>query len=66
VASAAIGLGLAAVLLPRAKSLVGIASMPAVVVTAGLVCALLLGLIAGAAPALRASRLQVVDALAGR
>jgi putative ABC transport system permease protein len=66
VVSAAIGLGIAAALLPRAKSLVGIASMPTAVVTAGLVCALLLGLIAGAAPALRASRLQVVDALAGR
>lgn len=66
VVSAAIGLGIAAVLLPRAKSLVGIASMPTVVVTAGLLCALLLGLIAGAAPALRASRLQIVDALAGR
>lgn len=66
VVSAAIGLAAAAALLPRAQSLVGVASMPPVVIAAGLACALALGLIAGAAPALRASRLQVVDALAGR
>jgi ABC-type antimicrobial peptide transport system permease subunit len=40
--------------------------MPWIVAGAGLGCAVLLALVAGAAPALRASRLQVADALAGR
>ncbi|HTE42427.1 MAG TPA: ABC transporter permease [Steroidobacteraceae bacterium] len=66
VVSAAIGLAMAAALLPQARSLVGIASMPPIVITAGFMCALVLGLMTGAAPAMRASRLRVVDALAGR
>jgi putative ABC transport system permease protein len=64
--AAAIGLTIGAALLPRARSLVGIASMPSSVAVVGLACALVLALVAGAAPALRASRLRVVDALAGR
>lgn len=66
VVSAAIGLAIGGALLPFARSLVGIASMPASVAVAGLVCALLLALVAGAAPAVRGSRLRVADALAGR
>ncbi len=66
VVSAAIGLAIATALLPHARSLVGVETMPRAVIAAGLLCALLLGLVAGAAPALRASRLRVVDALAGR
>jgi putative ABC transport system permease protein len=66
VVAAAIGLAIGAALLPQARSLVGIASMPPSVAVAGLGCALLLALVAGAAPALRGSRLRVVDALAGR
>jgi len=64
--SAAIGLAVGAALLTPARSLIGIARIPLIVVAAGLACALLLALIAGAAPALRGARLQVVDALAGR
>jgi putative ABC transport system permease protein len=62
--AAAIGLALAAVLLPQARALVGAAHVPLNVVAAGLGCALLLAVIAGAVPALRGARLQVVDALA--
>jgi putative ABC transport system permease protein len=65
-AAAAIGLAIGAALLPRARALVGIASMPPSVAVGGLACALVLALVAGAAPAVRASRLRVVDALAGR
>lgn len=64
--AAAIGLAIGAALLPVARALIGIARMPLVVVLVGFGCATLLALIAGAAPALRGSRLQVVDALAGR
>jgi len=62
----ALGLALGAALLPMARALVGFAHMPLIVVAAGLGFAVLLALVAGAVPALRGSRLQVVDALAGR
>jgi putative ABC transport system permease protein len=64
--AASIGLAAGAALLPLARGLVGIARMPSVVMVAGLVCALVLALVAGAVPALRGSRVQVADALAGR
>jgi putative ABC transport system permease protein len=64
--AAGVGLAVGAVLLPLARALVGFASMPAIVVIGGLGCALLLALIAGATPALRGSRLQIVEALADR
>lgn len=63
---AAIGLAVGAALLPEARTLVGVARMPAIVVAAGMGCALLLAIVAGAVPALHGSRLQVVDALAVR
>jgi putative ABC transport system permease protein len=66
VAASAIGLATGAALLPLARGLVGITRMPWIVAAAGLGYALILALIAGAVPALRGSRLQVVDALAGR
>jgi len=66
VSAALIGLAVGAALLPLARSLVGIARMPLIVVAAGVGCALLLALVAGATPALRASRLQVAEALGGR
>lgn len=66
VVGAAIGLALGAALLTQARALVGVTRVPAIVVTAGVACALLLAVMAGAAPALRGSRLQVVDALADR
>jgi len=64
--AAAVGLAAGAMLLSRARALVGVAHMPAIVGVAGLGFALLLAIIAGAAPAWRGSRLQIVDALANR
>ncbi len=66
VIAAATGLAIAAILLPQARPLVGVENMPPIVIGVGLVCALILGVIAGAVPALRAARLRVVDVLAGR
>jgi putative ABC transport system permease protein len=61
-----IGLAVGAALLTQARPLVGITRMPPIVVAAGLGCALILALVSGAVPAVRGSRLQVADALAGR
>jgi putative ABC transport system permease protein len=66
VLASVIGLAIGAALLPLARSLVGIVRMPLIVGVAGVGFALILALVAGAAPALRGSRLQVADALAGR
>ncbi len=61
---AAIGLSLAALLLPRARSLIGgIAHLPGVVIAVGAVCAVLLALVSGAVPAWRGLKLQVAVAL---
>ena len=64
--SAAIGLGCASLLLPRARVLIGIATMPAIVIIAGAGFAVLLALIGSAVPAWRGLRLQVAEALADR
>jgi putative ABC transport system permease protein len=64
--SAAVGLGFASLLLPRARALIGIASMPAIVMLAGAGFAVLLALIGSAVPAWRGLRLQVATALADR
>jgi putative ABC transport system permease protein len=64
--SALVGLGLAAVILPAAKSFIGLTSMPAVVFVAGVAFALALAIIGGSVPAWRGLRLQVAEALAGR
>jgi putative ABC transport system permease protein len=61
-----LGLAIAAALLPQASQLTAGAHMLPGVAATGLGWALLLALIAGAAPALRGSRMQVVDTLAGR
>ena len=66
VAGALIGLGLAMVAFPYAAKFVPGLSMPMVVVQVGLVGALLVALLSASMPALRASRLQIVDALASR
>jgi putative ABC transport system permease protein len=66
VLASAIGLAVGAALLPRARALVGVAHMPMIVAAAGLACAVVLAVFAGVAPAVRGSRLQVVEALAGR
>ena len=64
--AAAIGLGIAASLLPLARSQIGIASMPIIVVLAGAGFAVALALIGGSVPAWRGLRLQIATALAER
>jgi putative ABC transport system permease protein len=64
--SAAVGLGIASVLLPEARVLVGIAAMPGIVLLTGAGFALLLALIGSAAPAWRGLKLQVATALTDR
>jgi len=64
--SAAIGLGIAFALFPAIKSLIGFAMQPGPVMAFGLAAAVVLALLTGLPPAVRAMRLQIVDALAGR
>lgn len=64
--SALVGLGLAAIILPAAKSFIGLTSMPVVVFVAGVGFALALAIVGGSVPAWRGLRLQVAEALAGR
>jgi putative ABC transport system permease protein len=66
VASALFGLALAMVVFPYAAKFIPGLSMPVVVVEAGIVGACLVALLSVALPALRAARLQIVEALAGR
>jgi putative ABC transport system permease protein len=60
---AAIGLSIAALLLPRARQLIGVGSMPRVVIAVGFACAVCLALVSGAIPAWRGLKLQVAAAL---
>jgi len=64
VSSALVGLCAAALVLPRAQSLVGQSVVPLGVVGAGLLCALALSAVSAFVPAWQASQLQLVDALA--
>ncbi len=66
VLAAALGLGLAQLLFPALKNFIGVATLPPRVTAAGFGMAILLALVIGAIPALRAQRLNIVDALAGR
>jgi putative ABC transport system permease protein len=67
IVAAALGLALATWVLPTARHFTNInVTMPASVVLAGLGLAALLAVVTAAVPAMRARRLQVVDALAGR
>ena len=66
VTGAAVGLSLAAQILPLARTYIGLGSVPPIVVAAGFGCAVLLALAGGAIPAWRGLRLRVVDALANR
>jgi putative ABC transport system permease protein len=63
---AAIGLSIAALLLPRARQLVGMSHIPLTVVAVGFACAILLALLSGAIPAWRGLNLQVATALSRR
>jgi putative ABC transport system permease protein len=66
IAAALIGLALAELAFPFLKQLIGTANLPGSVILLGLAVAVLLALITGLPPALRARRLNIVDALAGR
>lgn len=63
---AAIGLGLARMVLPMARQNIGVADIPGYIIVAGFVCAIVLALASGAIPAWRGLRLQVAQALSGR
>jgi putative ABC transport system permease protein len=63
---AAVGLGFASRILPLARSLIGLGTIPLEVVITGFAFAVGLALVAGAIPAWRGLRLHVVDALANR
>jgi putative ABC transport system permease protein len=64
--SAAVGLGLASIILPQARSLIGITAMPIDVLVTGLIFALMLAIGGSAVPAWRGLKLQVAEALADR
>ncbi len=66
VGGAAVGLAIASRILPLARALIGIGSIPLVVVVTGFACAVALALAGGSIPAWRGLRLRVVDALANR
>lgn len=66
VAAALIGLALAWGVFPYAAKFVAGLEMPLVVIAVGVIAAVLVALISAAVPAMRAARLQVTDALAGR
>lgn len=61
-----IGLGLSTLLFPLVEKTVGLQLQVSAVMIWGLLIAAVLALLAGLPPALRAQRLQIVDALAGR
>jgi putative ABC transport system permease protein len=63
---AAIGLGIAALLLPRARQLVGLTHLPGVVILEGFAAAVIVALVSGAIPAWRGLRLQIATALSKR
>ena len=64
--AAAVGLILSAGAMKIVGSVLGPSHLGSAVVTAGLVIAVVLAMISGLPPALRAQRLNIVDALAGR
>jgi putative ABC transport system permease protein len=64
--AALMGLGFAALVFPSLKALLGDLPMPLIVVEMGVGVAILLALVSGLPPAIRAQRLNIVDALAGR
>ncbi|MGB6452839.1 MAG: ABC transporter permease [Steroidobacteraceae bacterium] len=64
--AAGIGLALSTLLLPLARQEIGFSRVPDIVFAEGAACAVVLALVSAWIPASRGSRLQVVDALAGR
>ena len=61
-----IGLALATLVFPYSAKFIPGLQMPVSVVVVGVVAACIVSLLSGSLPALRAARLRVVDALAGR
>jgi putative ABC transport system permease protein len=66
VVGAIFGLGLAMVAFPYAEKFVPGISMPTTVIEVGVAGAILLAFLSAGVPAIRASKLEIVDALAGR
>jgi putative ABC transport system permease protein len=64
--SAAIGLGLASIILPQARTLIGITAMPVNVIVTGLIFAVVLAIAGSSVPAWRGLKLRVAEALADR
>ncbi|MTJ80067.1 MAG: FtsX-like permease family protein [Telmatospirillum sp.] len=64
--AALIGLGLAALMFPYLKAFVGVLSLPLQVVSLGGGLAVLLALVIGGIPALKAKKLVIVDSLRGQ
>jgi putative ABC transport system permease protein len=66
VLAALIGLGLAQIAFGLISSVLGPLSLPPVVIEMGVSLAVLLALVSGSLPAWRSTRINIVDALAGR
>lgn len=64
--AALLGLLCAAMVFPMLRAIMGDLPMPAIVIAMGVGIAVLLALVSGLPPAVRAQRLNIVDALAGR
>ena len=64
--SAGIGLGIAALLFPVIRNTIGFQASAGAILFAGFGFAVALAVVCGLPPAIRAMRLQIVDALAGR
>lgn len=64
--AALLGLGAATAVFPTLKPLLGGLPMPPVVIAMGVGMAIVLAIVSGVPPAIRAQRLNIVDALAGR
>jgi putative ABC transport system permease protein len=63
---AAVGLTIAEFLMPLTPPSIGVGAIPPVVIGEGILAALFVAVISGLPPGLRANRISVVDALAGR
>ena len=64
--AALVGLGVAAAVFPFLRDIMGDLPMPLIVIWMGIGLAVLLAFVSGLPPAVRAQRLNIVDAIAGR